>query len=115
MDREGAAGCGGTVLRAGAGPRAFVGFGLHFLDVKLLLLFVLPLAAQERTRIQPGLDTIRAANLRADLTFLASDAMEGRMSLERGADVATQWIAAEFSKAGLKPAFEGDRICNRFR
>src|SRR5215475_2554049 len=51
-----------------------------------------------------GLDDIQAAKLRADLTFLASDAMEGRMSLERGSEVAIQWIASEFAKAGLKPA-----------
>ena len=80
---------------------------VHCLVVKLLLVLAFPLLAQDRSRLEPGLATIKAANLRADLTFLASDAMEGRMSLERGADVATQWIASEFGKAGLKPAFEG--------
>ena len=47
---------------------------------------------------------IRQGDLRADLTFLASDELEGRMSLERGSDVAIQFIVAEFAKAGLKPA-----------
>jgi Zn-dependent M28 family amino/carboxypeptidase len=47
---------------------------------------------------------IRVTDLRADLTFLASDELEGRMSLERGSDVAIQFIVAEFAKAGLKPA-----------
>ncbi len=60
--------------------------------------------AQNRARLAAGLDDIQAAKLRADLTFLASDALEGRMSLERGSEVAIQWIAGEFSKAGLKPA-----------
>ncbi len=50
-----------------------------------------------------GFDTIQAAKLKADLTFLASDALEGRMSLERGDEAAIQWIASEFSKAGLRP------------
>jgi hypothetical protein len=62
------------------------------------------LIAQPPTRVQTGFDTIKAANLKADLTFLSSDAMEGRRSLERGSETAIQWIASEFSKAGLKPA-----------
>ena len=61
------------------------------------------LLAQAPPRLAPGADSIRASDLRADLTFLASDALEGRMSLERGSEVAIQWIAAEFGKAGLKP------------
>ncbi len=54
-------------------------------------------------RIATGFNAISAKNLRADLTFLASDALEGRMSLQRGSEVAIQFIAAEFAKAGLKP------------
>src|SRR5260370_32258817 len=50
---------------------------------------------------RPGLDRIRINDLRADLTFLASDALEGRRSLQRGSEVAIQFVAAEFSKAGL--------------
>lgn len=51
----------------------------------------------------PGLDRIRVVDLRADLTFLASDALEGRRSLQRGSEVAIEFLAAEFAKAGLKP------------
>ena len=54
-----------------------------------------------------GFNTIREDRLRADLTFLASDALQGRMSLQTGDDVAIQWIASEFAKAGLKPAANG--------
>jgi hypothetical protein len=61
------------------------------------------LTGQDRARLATGLDSIQAPILKADLTFLASDSMEGRLSLERGSEVAIQWIAAEFSKAGLKP------------
>jgi hypothetical protein len=56
------------------------------------------------SRLETGLTTIQASKLRADLTFLSSDALEGRLSLARGSEVAIQWIAAEFEKAGLKPA-----------
>src|SRR5262249_4182872 len=47
--------------------------------------------------------SISADRMRADLQFLASDALEGRLSLRRGSEVAIQWIAAEFAKAGLNP------------
>src|SRR4026209_270925 len=46
---------------------------------------------------------IRVADLGADLTFRASDALEGRLSLERGSEAAIQFLAAGFAKAGLKP------------
>ena len=54
-----------------------------------------------------GFRTIREDTLRADLTFVASDATQGRMSLQPGDDVAIQWIASEFAKAGLQPAANG--------
>src|SRR4051794_1310957 len=70
-----------------------------------LLLIVVGACAQTglRTRIGAGLDSIDATRLKADLTFLASDALEGRRSLERGSEVAIQWIASQYAKAGLKP------------
>ena len=54
-------------------------------------------------KIATGFNAIRESNLRADLTFLASDALEGRMSLQRGSEVGANFIAAEFARAGLKP------------
>src|SRR5580765_8360108 len=69
-----------------------------------VLLFVSIAGAQQsKSRITEGFDSIQAGRLRADLTFLSSDALEGRRSLERGSEVAIQWIASEFAKAGLKP------------
>src|SRR5690349_1066996 len=61
------------------------------------------LCAQNTTRLQTGYNAIQPAHLEADLTFLSSDALDGRRSLERGSEVAIQWIASEFAKAGLKP------------
>src|SRR5712671_3509292 len=56
------------------------------------------------SRVSRGYRSILASDLRADLTFLASEALEGRMSLQRGSEAAIQFIAAEFAKAGVKPA-----------
>jgi len=69
-----------------------------------LFLIAVVLCAQAPRRVADGYDSIQAARLKADLTFLSSDALEGRRSLERGSEVAIQWIASEFAKAGLKPA-----------
>ncbi|MBN8713548.1 MAG: M20/M25/M40 family metallo-hydrolase [Xanthomonadales bacterium] len=54
--------------------------------------------------VQTGLAQIREADLRADIGFLASDAMKGRLAMEQGDDIAVQWVVSEFTKAGLKPA-----------
>jgi hypothetical protein len=54
-----------------------------------------------------GYKAIQEGDLRADLTFLASDGLEGRMSLQPGDDAAAEWVASEFSKAGLMPAADG--------
>ena len=65
------------------------------------------LAAQSNQRLATGYDSIQAADLRANLAFLASDALEGRLSLTRGSEVAIEWIASEFAKAGLRPIADG--------
>src|SRR6185295_3576727 len=52
----------------------------------------------------------REDTLRADLTFLASDALQGRMSLQAGDETAVEWIASEFAKAGLEPALGGSYL-----
>ncbi len=77
----------------------------------LLLVFLATTLSAQRAQIDPaiapGFDSIRAAEMRADLAFLTSRPLAGRMSLERGSDVTIEWIAAEFAKAGLQPANEG--------
>ena len=60
--------------------------------------------------VATGFSTIREDTLRANLTFLASDALQGRMSLQNGDEVAIQWIASEFAKAGLLPAANGSYL-----
>lgn len=52
-----------------------------------------------------GYKAISESEIRADLGFIASDPLQGRMSMTTGDEVSVQWIAAEFAKTGLKPAF----------
>jgi len=42
--------------------------------------------------------------LRGHLSFIASDALEGRFTPSRGLDLAAEYIAAQFRRAGLEPA-----------
>lgn len=56
--------------------------------------------ASERT----GFERLKESDLKADLYFLASDALRGRMSLDATDDAAAEWVASEFAKAGLTPA-----------
>ena len=57
--------------------------------------------------VERALNSITAANLRGDLSFLASDALEGRYTPSPGLEVAAEFIASQFRAAGLQPG--GDR------
>ena len=61
-------------------------------------------AAPAPEGLAPAIDTIREADLRADLFFLASDAMNGRAAATRDVAVATEFIKARFERLGLAPA-----------
>jgi Peptidase family M28 len=51
-----------------------------------------------------ALEAVSADDLRGHLSFIASDALEGRKTPSRGLDVAAEYIAAQFRRAGLEPA-----------
>jgi hypothetical protein len=79
------------------------GFRKQTMRLLPVLFIAALLYAQPPTRVRSGYDSIQENRLKADLTFLSSDSLNGRLSLERGSEVAIQWIASEFAKAGLKP------------
>jgi hypothetical protein len=54
-----------------------------------------------------GFDAISEASLKANLRYIASDDLAGRMSLQPGDDAATNWIASQLAKAGADPAVVG--------
>ena len=47
---------------------------------------------------------ISADSLRENLSYLASDQLEGRATPSRGLDLAAEYIAAQFKRAGIEPA-----------
>src|SRR5437667_2768977 len=53
--------------------------------------------------IRAALDHVSADSLRGHLSFIASDALEGRNTPSRGLDIAAEYIAAQFRRAGLEP------------
>src|SRR5471032_202831 len=46
---------------------------------------------------------LTANSLKADVSFLASDALQGRGTPSAGLDIAAEYIAAQFRRAGLEP------------
>ena len=89
----------------------------QFLSLTLALsLFVLPFAAvaqQRPAKPKPisatvlaarGIETINADQMRAYLSFIASDEMEGRDTPSRGLDTTAKFLAMNLSRWGFKPA-----------
>src|ERR1044071_1323156 len=83
-------------------------------SVRILLAFWIAatsLGAQQATppkfeitpEIKAALARISADSLRGHLSFIASDALEGRNTPSRGLDIAAEYIAAQFRRAGLEP------------
>ncbi len=50
-----------------------------------------------------ALDRVSADSLRGHLSFLASDLLEGRDTPSKGQEIAAEYIAAQFRRAGLEP------------
>ena len=70
------------------------------LSLLLLLAPASPAQAQDAS-------AIRAQDLQAHISFLASDLLEGRGSGTRGSMIASQYVAQHWQRLGLKPANEG--------
>jgi len=63
----------------------------------------LPATQRLSVGTKAALDRISAASLRGHLSFIASDALEGRATPSKGLDIAAEYIAAQFRRAGLEP------------
>src|SRR5436190_17301307 len=62
----------------------------------------------------PAIETIRKDDLKADLFFLASDAMRGRLPGTPEYAVAAEWIAARYARLGLQPLAPDGSFYHRF-
>jgi Zn-dependent M28 family amino/carboxypeptidase len=67
------------------------------------LLPAAPAPAPAATSAGPVLAAITDRGIRADVRFLADDALEGRAPSTRGGDLAAKYIATRFKLLGLKP------------
>jgi hypothetical protein len=75
------------------------------------VIFSTTLIAQQRA---PGNDTITQADLRADLFFLAGDAMRGRLTDTNENRLTADYIRARFERAGLKPVARGNSYFHNY-
>jgi hypothetical protein len=73
-----------------------------FLSLFAACAIAAPLHLAEGPEVRTALDHISADSLRGNLSFLASDALEGRETPSRGLDVAAEFIASQFRRAGLE-------------
>ena len=75
---------------------------------KIFIFHIFVIATTIHAQISPearlGYESIRAGDMRALLSFLAADALEGRETATRGIDLAARFLETQFSLYGLTPA-----------
>src|SRR4051794_25968241 len=89
--------------------------GGRWWPVAALAVALAPAAPWSRTAAAEGRVAATAeARLKADVTFLADDAREGRAPGTDGIEAAADYIANVFKDAGLAPAAGADGYFQRF-
>src|SRR5258708_24515763 len=81
--------------------------------MRISLGLVLTVAAFGQSRA-PAIETIRKEELKADLFFLASDGMRGRLTGAPEYAIAAEWIAARYARLGLQPIARDGSFYHRF-
>jgi hypothetical protein len=71
-------------------------------------------APSAQTARAPHVDSITAADLRADLFFLASDAFQGRLTNTSENGIAADWVRSRFERLGLRPGGQGGSFDHRY-
>jgi aminopeptidase YwaD len=81
----------------------------RFLNIALILSLALSVTVfAQQPSTTPSVD-----RLRKDVTYLASDALDGRRTGTQGANDAAQYIAGEFSLLGLRPGMQTAKAARR--
>jgi Zn-dependent M28 family amino/carboxypeptidase len=79
-----------------------------------LSIVVAAAAAAAQSGRAPQIESIKSAELRADLFFLASDALQGRLTDTAENAVAADWVRSRFERLGLKPGGQNDSYDHRY-
>ena len=62
----------------------------------------------------PQIESIKAAEMRPDLFFLASDAMQGRLTDTPENAIAADWVRSRFERLGLEPGGQNGAFEHRY-
>ncbi|MEO6214285.1 MAG: M28 family peptidase [Vicinamibacterales bacterium] len=79
----------------------------------VVLLVTVTLGAQQGRA--PEIESITQRDMRADLTFLASDGMAGRLTDTPQNAMAAEWVASRFARLGLKPIGDQGTYYQKYR
>ena len=77
---------------------------MKFRAARGVALLAMLAAAQTEPTIEQVSNRLTPNDLKADVSFLASDLLQGRGTPSSGLDIAAEYIAAQFRRAGLEPA-----------
>src|SRR5687767_15649790 len=81
--------------------------------VLLVLITAIAAPAAQSARA-PEIDSIKTAEMKADLFFLASDAMQGRLTDTPENAIAAEWVRSRFERLGLKPGGQNGSFDHRY-
>lgn len=76
----------------------------------LLGIWLLPAQTALTPDQQTAIQRIAANSLKGNVSFLSSDLLEGRDTPSAGLDIAAEFVAAQFRRAGLEPASGGSYL-----
>jgi hypothetical protein len=62
----------------------------------------------------PEIQSIRQSDMKADLSFLASDRMAGRLTDTSQNAIAAEWVASRFERLGLVPVGDGGSYFHKY-
>src|SRR6266404_2604278 len=81
--------------------------------MRFVLILLLTAATYGQNRA-PAIETIRKEDMKADLFFLASDGMRGRLTGSPEYALAAEWIAARYARLGLQHVAPNGSFYQRF-
>ena len=82
--------------------------------VTLVVITTFSTAPFSQSARAPQIESIKASEMRPDLFFLSSDAMQGRLTDTRENAIAADWVRSRFERVGLKPGGQGGSFDHRY-